>query len=541
MMIQVTINGTRRELEVQPGERVRDLLRRENILSVRNGCDGQGSCGACTILLDGRTVNSCQLLAPQVDGKKILTVEHMAKNRELSPIQTAFVDAGVVQCGYCTPAMLLATKDLLARHPHPTREQMRDAFSAVFCRCTGYEQFFSAVDLAAQRLKDPAHAADRGPEFRDDLRLVGKSGKKVDAPRLVRGEKAFVEDMISADTCHLKVLGSPHAHAYIKHIDVRRAEALPGVVLVITHENCPDVYYNQAGQGFPEPSPYDRKMFGRKLRHVGDRVAAVVAETPEIAEEALRRIKVQYEVLKPVLSIDDAAAPNAPLIHNSVLEYVTGEPAGLDNSKADPRDGRIIYQFPIHADPRRNIAASVSGGIGDVARGLLRGRCRPGAGVLDLAGPVHSPRTARRLHPDGRRPAGDSRLDAGAVAPSPDRLADPGDQREPGARDQGARGRRVRREAGHRARRAGGFRDVDDRTAGSLSLHARRGVHRLAHPPPDEDQGQAGRQARRQPDRDRDGGPGQHRSLRRACPDGADERVLQEPAAPPRARTCTST
>jgi putative selenate reductase molybdopterin-binding subunit len=370
MRIQVTINGTRRELEVQPGERVRDLLRRENVLSVRNGCDGQGSCGACTILLDGRTVNSCQLLAPQVDGKKILTVEHMAKNRELSPIQTAFVDAGVVQCGYCTPAMLLVTKDLLARHPHPTREQARDAFSAVFCRCTGYEQFFSAVDLAAQRLKDPKHAADRGPEFRDDLRLVGKSGKKVDAPRLARGEKAFVEDMISSDTCHLKVLGSPHAHAYIRRIDVRRAEALPGVVLVITHENCPDVYYNQAGQGFPEPSPYDRKMFGRKLRHVGDRVAAVVAETPEIAEEALRRIKVQYEVLKPVLTIDAAAAPGAPLIHNSVLEYVTGEPADLDNSKADPRDGRIIYQFPIHADPRRNVAASVSGGIGDVARGL---------------------------------------------------------------------------------------------------------------------------------------------------------------------------
>ncbi len=370
MRIQVTINGARRELEVQPGERVHDLLRRENVLSVRNGCDGQGSCGACTILLDGRSVNSCQLLAPQVDGKVIVTAEHMAKHRELSPIQTAFIDAGVVQCGYCTPAMLLVTKDLLARHPNPTREQMRDAFSAVFCRCTGYEQFFSAVELAAQRLKDPAHAADRGPEFREDLRLVGKSGKKVDAPRLVRGEKAFVEDMISADTCHLKVMGSPHAHAYIKRIDVRRAEALPGVVLVITHENCPDVYYNQAGQGFPEPSPYDRKMFGRKVRHVGDRVAAVVAETPEIAEEALRRIKVEYEVLKPVLSIDEAAAPGAPLIHNSVLEYVTGEPAGLDNSKADPRDGRIIYQFPIHADPRHNIAASVSGGIGDVARGL---------------------------------------------------------------------------------------------------------------------------------------------------------------------------
>ncbi len=176
--------------------------------------------------------------------------------------------------------------------------------------------------------------------------------------------------MVQGGSCHLKVLGSPYAHAYVKRIDTSRTAAMPGVVLVITHENCPDVYYNQAGQGFPEPSPYDRKMFGRKLLHVGDRVAAVVAETPAIAALALRRIKVEYEVLEPVLSVDAAAAPGAPLLHNGVLEYVSGAPADLDNSQADPRDGRIIYQFPIHADPRRNLAASVAGGIGDLERGL---------------------------------------------------------------------------------------------------------------------------------------------------------------------------
>ena len=370
MKIRVRINGTLRELEVQPGERLRDLLRREHLLSVRNGCDGQGSCGACSIVLDGRTVNSCLLLAPQVDGKEIHTVEHLAKNRELSAIQTAFIDAGVVQCGYCTPAMLLATEALLSRHEQPTREQVRDALSGIFCRCTGYEQYFAAVELAAKRQKDPAHAAARVQEFRDDLRLVGKVSKKVDGPRLVRGEKAYVEDMAPSDACHLKVLGSPHAHAYIRSIDTSQAEAMPGVVLVVTHKNCPDVYYNQAGQGFPEPSPYDRKMFGEKLLHVGDRVAAVVAETVEIAGEALRKIKVEYEVLEPVLSIDAAAAPGAPVLHNSVIEYVSGAPADLDNRGADPRDGRIIYQFPIHADPRKNIAASVRGGIGDLARGL---------------------------------------------------------------------------------------------------------------------------------------------------------------------------
>jgi putative selenate reductase molybdopterin-binding subunit len=374
MKIKVTINGTTCELDVEPDERVRDLLRQRGLLSVRNGCDGQGSCGACSILLEGRTVNSCLLLAPQIDGKEIRTVEHLAKTRDLSAIQTAFVEAGVVQCGYCTPAMLLAAEELLTREEQPSREQIADAFSGIFCRCTGYEQLFLAVGLAAKRVKSPTQAAGTTPgttpEFRDDLRVIGKVKPKVDGPRLVRGDKAFVEDMVQAGSCYLKMLGSPHAHAYIKKIDTTAAEATPGVVLVLTHRNCPDVYYNQAGQGFPEPSPYDRKMFGQKVRHIGDRVAAVVAETPAIAREAILKIKVQYEVLQPVLSIEAAAASGAPVLHNGVFEYVVGTPAGLDNSTADPRDGKIIYQFPIHADPRRNIAAAVTGGIGDIDQGL---------------------------------------------------------------------------------------------------------------------------------------------------------------------------
>lgn len=370
MIIKTKINGKPRQFEAEPGERVRDLLRRENIFSMRNGCDGQGSCGACSIILEGKTVNSCLLIAPQIEGKDVYTVDHLATNHELSAIQKAFISAGVVQCGYCTPAMLLAAKNLLERHENPTREQVKDAFSGIFCRCTGYEQLFHAVELAAIWLKNPAHVPNHTPEFREELRVVGKVEQKVDGPRLVRGEKAFVEDMVLPGSCYLKMLGSPHAHAYIKSIDTRAAEAMPGVVMVITHKNCPQSFYNQAGQGFPEPSPYDRKMFGEKVLHVGDRVAAVVAESPESAAEALKKIKVQYEVLKPVLSIEDAEAPGAPLIHNSVVEYVVGAPAHLDNSKADPRDGKIIYQFPIHADPHKNIAAGVSGGIGDIERGF---------------------------------------------------------------------------------------------------------------------------------------------------------------------------
>ena len=386
MRISVKVNGAPRTFEVRPDERVRSLLRRENILSVRNGCDGQGSCGACTILLDGRPVNSCLLLAPQVDGHEIHTVEHQSRERTLSAIQTAFLDVGAVQCGYCTPPFLLATEALLKRHPRPTRAQVQDAFSSLLCRCTGYEQMFAAVELAAERLRDPAAAAARGQEFRDDLRLVGKPARKVDGARLLRPEKAYVEDMITPGTCHLRLLGSPHAHAYIRRIVTRRAEAMPGVVLVITHENCPDVWYNAAGQGFPEPSPYDRRMFARKVLHVGDRVAAVVAETPAVAEAALARIKVEYEVLPPVLSIEAAAAPGAPVLHRAVVEYVKGAPPDLDNRGADPRDGRVIYQFPIGGDPRRNLAALI-GQMGPDFRKSF-GTHHPGAQSLPFQ-PLH--------------------------------------------------------------------------------------------------------------------------------------------------------
>lgn len=370
MNVSFRLNGKPVSLDAPAGMKVRDLLEREGIVSARNGCDGHGSCGMCAVLLDGRLVNSCLLISPQLEGREVYTVEHLATHRQLSAIQSAFIDAGVVQCGYCTPSMVLATKELLDRSSNPTRDEIKDALSGVFCRCTGYEQMFGAVDLARKRMGDPKCKVEVAPEYRDGLRLVGKTLAKVDGPKLARGERAYVEDMVERSSCHLKMLRSPHAHAYIKRIDTSKAEAIPGVVLVVTYKNCPDVYYNQAGQGFPEPSPYDRKMFGQKVRHVGDRVAAVVAESPEIAAEALTKIEVEYEVLDPIFSIDAAAAAGAPLIHNSELEYVVGEPDDLDNSGAEPRDGKIIYQFPIGADPRRNIAASVGGGIGDIEKGL---------------------------------------------------------------------------------------------------------------------------------------------------------------------------
>ena len=156
MSISITLNGSPFVLEAEAGENLRDALRRAGILSVRNGCDGEGTCGNCSILVDGRLMNTCLLVVGQVEGRDLRTVEGLAKPRELSSLQTAFIDAGIVQCGYCTGSMLMAAAELLEKVERPTREQVKDALSGVFCRCTGYEQVFDAMNLAVARRKDPA-------------------------------------------------------------------------------------------------------------------------------------------------------------------------------------------------------------------------------------------------------------------------------------------------------------------------------------------------------------------------------------------------
>ncbi|MFW5933101.1 MAG: molybdopterin cofactor-binding domain-containing protein, partial [Actinomycetota bacterium] len=151
----------------------------------------------------------------------------------------------------------------------------------------------------------------------DKLEVVGHNERRVDGSSLVTGKPVFVADLPErSGTLHLALKTSPHAHARIRSIDTTRAEALEGVALVLTHENTPDKPYTTAGQGYPEPSPYDARMFDSKVRFVGDRVAAVAADSIETARAALELIEVDYELLEPVLSIDAALAADAPQVHD---------------------------------------------------------------------------------------------------------------------------------------------------------------------------------------------------------------------------------
>jgi len=263
MNVNLTLNGRAARLSCEPGTTLLEALRAKGVVSVRNGCDGEGSCGLCAVRLDGVLVNSCQILAAQAEGREIKTVDYYSRERKLGVVQQALIDAACVQCGYCTPAVALALHELLERSPEPSEAEISEALSGTLCRCTGYEQFYAAARIASRRLKDPSYSEAAAPEFSPEHRHVGKDREKVDAAALARGERAFVEDRVPSDACRLLVLGSPHAHAYVKRVDISAAEAMPGVIKVLCKDNCPDLVYTTAGQGFPEPSPHDQRMFPR--------------------------------------------------------------------------------------------------------------------------------------------------------------------------------------------------------------------------------------------------------------------------------------
>lgn len=152
MTVTVVVNGVPRTLDVQPTTRLMDALRDAGYFSVKRGCDYRGECGNCAVLLDGVPVNSCQVFVAQVEGANITTVEGLGNPKALHPLQEAFLDEAAVQCGYCTPAMLLVAKHLLENNPRPTEAEVRDALEGVLCRCTGYIKPIKAIMAAATRL-----------------------------------------------------------------------------------------------------------------------------------------------------------------------------------------------------------------------------------------------------------------------------------------------------------------------------------------------------------------------------------------------------
>ncbi|MFO7700987.1 MAG: molybdopterin cofactor-binding domain-containing protein [Acidimicrobiia bacterium] len=342
--IDLTVNGVPATLACEPHETLRTVLRRAGYSSVRYGSD-TGETGAAGILVDGRFVSADVMLAVQADGHVIETVEGLAGPGEMHPIQQAFIDTGAMQSGYSTPAMVLAAKELLARNANPTEADVREALSGVLDRESGYLRPVHAVlraaatmlgedpdDISIVHLDQLLGAEDRPHRDREGIsdiaprvvpsddvpvtRIVGHAEAKTDAIKLVKGNPAFTDDTDLSGTLFAKVLYSPHAHARIVSIDDSAARALPGVHAVLHHGNVPRVRYASGGQSYPNPLPYDQVSFDDKVRYVGDRVAAVAADSEEIARAAIDLIDVTYEVLPAVFDENEAILEGAPVIHD---------------------------------------------------------------------------------------------------------------------------------------------------------------------------------------------------------------------------------
>ena len=390
MNITLKINGIEHTIDTTPSTSLLAALRGLGFYGIKFG-DEQGLSGSDTILLDGKPVNGGSMLAAQADGHNIVTIEGLGEHPEqgwrktegLHPLQKAFVESGAIQCGYCTPAQILAAKALLDTNPNPSEDQVRDAIAGVLCRCTGYLKPVQAVLKAAAMMRgdepvnwdtvnwDLGNWKDQPPsdqpsaspseQFANLLtrpkvvvtqqtqtyQTVGKPEKKVDAIKLVQGKPAFTADLDMRGMLYAGVLRSPHAHARIKNIDATKARELKGVAAVLTWQDIPRVVYSTAGQSDPIPGPLDAFSLDNKVRFVGDRVAMVAAETPETAEQALSLIDVDYEILPAILDSRESMKPEAIKIHDEP-EFV---------NFAD-------------SNPEKNLAAEIRIDIGNVEKGF---------------------------------------------------------------------------------------------------------------------------------------------------------------------------
>ncbi|OIJ65382.1 molybdopterin-dependent oxidoreductase [Streptomyces mangrovisoli] len=330
--MRIEVNGRTHEEDPRPGQCLRTYLRERGWFGVKKGCDA-GDCGACTVHVDGEPVHSCLYPAFRADGRAVTTVEGLASpDGELHPVQRRFLDAQGFQCGFCTAGYLMTTAAL-------DREQLADlprAFKGNLCRCTGYRAIEDAV-------RGVRHV--ESPEAGES---VGRNLPAPAGPQVVTGTARYTFDIDVPGLLHMKLLRSPHAHARIAAIDTAAALRVPGVHAVFTHHDAPERHFSTARHEHPEEDPDDTRVLDDTVRYIGQRVAAVVADSEAAAEEGCRRVEVTYDVLPAVLDPEEAMRPGAPVVHDK-----------------DATTARI-------ARPRDNVVGEAHGEIGDVEAGFAQ-------------------------------------------------------------------------------------------------------------------------------------------------------------------------
>jgi carbon-monoxide dehydrogenase large subunit len=324
--IAVTVNGRMLRRRVEARQSLVDFLRYDLQLTGSHvGCE-HGVCGACTVRVDGQLVRGCLMLAIQADECQVETIEGLDEQGALKHLQQAFRGENALQCGFCTPGMLLTAHDLLEREPRPDPAAIRVAIGGNYCRCTGYHAIVQAIARAAELRRGQGTTAPPPPDDADGY--IGRAVSRPQAARLVAGRGLYTDDLALPRTAHVAFVRSPHAHARIAAIDVEAARSLPGVLAVVTGaemarhcEPWVGILQNYAGM---KSAPQYPLAVGKAVWQ-GEPVAAVVAESRALAEDGCAQVRVTWEPLPAVVDAETALAPGAPLIHpelgdNLVLE-----------------------------------------------------------------------------------------------------------------------------------------------------------------------------------------------------------------------------
>ena len=298
-VMKYAVNGKWFAAEPRPGQCLRTFVRDLGFFGVKKGCDA-GDCGACTVWLDGEPVHSCLMPAFRAEGREVTTIEGLAHNGKLHPMQQAFLDAQAYQCGYCAAGMIMTAVSL----DDEQKKNLPRSLKGNLCRCTGYRSIRDAIHGVAEVEEDVAGKA------------CGASLRNPFGESIVTGKARYTMDIAMEGLLHLKVLRSPHAHAKILKIDRSKAMAIPGVVEVFTWEDVPRKLYSTALHEDHLVDPDDTYILDNVARFVGQRIAAVVAETEDAAIAGCRALKVEYEILPAVFDPVAAMEPEAPLLHH---------------------------------------------------------------------------------------------------------------------------------------------------------------------------------------------------------------------------------
>ena len=325
--MELTLNGERVTASPRDGESLLELLREEfGLCSVKDGCAPEGSCGACTVIVDGKAVVSCAQKATRVEGKHVMTQEGLPDEKRRLWAD-CFVAAGASQCGYCSPGIVLKAEALLEKNPEPSRDEIAHALLGNLCRCTGYVKIVDAIGLVA--------AARRGepPPVPDTSGRVGTRSARYDGADLALGDKTYVGDMTAKGLLHGALRFAEHPRARVIHVDTAQAKAHPGVVAVLT---AADVSGDRK-QGSLTKDWRQLVAEGEITAYVGDVLAVVAAETRHAAREAAELIEVEYEVLEPVTDPFEALAVDAPKLHpgGNVLSVSRVKRGDVDTALAE--------------------------------------------------------------------------------------------------------------------------------------------------------------------------------------------------------------